>query len=90
VETGGVRHIFKEPMHPYTRGLIDSVPKIGPKKRRLFQIDGQPPYLLDLPRGCSFQPRCAHALDICKMEYPPEIPIGEGDYVKCWLHTKER
>lgn len=90
VETGGVRHIFKEPMHPYTKGLIDSVPKIGPKKRRLFQIDGQPPYLLDLPRGCSFQPRCAHALDICKMEYPPEIPIGEGDYVKCWLHTKER
>jgi oligopeptide/dipeptide ABC transporter ATP-binding protein len=89
IETGDVRRIFKEPMHPYTKGLIESVPKIGPKKQRLFQIDGQPPYLLDLPGGCSFWPRCTYALDICKKDYPPEIPIGESDYVRCWLHSKE-
>lgn len=90
VETGDVRRIFKEPMHPYTRGLIDSVPKIGAKRERLFQIDGQPPYLLELPGGCSFWPRCISAMDICQKEYPPETIIGEDDYVRCWLHSKEK
>ena len=90
VETGDVRKIFKEPLHPYTRGLINSVPKIGKEKKRLFQIDGQPPYLLDLPEGCSFRPRCTYALDVCKTAYPPETPIGNGDYVRCWLHGQDR
>ncbi len=86
VETGDVRRIFKAPLHPYTRGLLESVPQIGTKKQRLFQIDGQPPYLLDLPAGCSFQPRCTNAKEICAKEYPPQVRIGENDYVRCWLH----
>ncbi|MBW2051871.1 MAG: ABC transporter ATP-binding protein [Deltaproteobacteria bacterium] len=70
VEDGSVRRIFKEPAHPYTRALMESVPRLG-KKKRLFSIEGQPPNLLFLPTGCSFWPRCSFADEKCKQEYPP-------------------
>jgi oligopeptide/dipeptide ABC transporter ATP-binding protein len=65
--------------------LMDSIPHLGVKRERLYQIDGQPPSLIDLPAGCSFAPRCDKALAICRKEYPAEISLGNGDYARCWL-----
>ncbi|MBW1709436.1 MAG: ABC transporter ATP-binding protein [Deltaproteobacteria bacterium] len=86
VEDGSVRRIFKEPAHPYTRALMESVPRLG-KKKRLFSIEGQPPNLLFLPTGCSFWPRCSFADEKCKQEYPPITSIEGDDYVRCWQYS---
>ncbi len=85
VESGDVRRIYKNPVHPYTIGLMNSVPKLGGKKDKLYQIEGQPPSLLNLPEGCSFWPRCDRAKSICQKEYPPEVTIEENDFARCWL-----
>jgi len=85
VESGDVRRIYKSPMHPYTTALMQSVPKLGSRKQRLYQIEGQPPNMLKLPEGCALWPRCAHAMDVCREKYPPHVPIGENGYVRCWL-----
>jgi oligopeptide/dipeptide ABC transporter ATP-binding protein len=85
VESGSVRRLFTNPAHPYTVALMESVPRLGAKRESLFQIEGQPPSLIDLPPGCSFALRCDKALDICRKEYPPEVFLGNGDYAKCWL-----
>ena len=84
VELGDVRQIFNTPHHPYTRALIDSVPKLEEKTGRLPQIEGQPPLLYDLPTGCRFAPRCTRALDKCKTEYPPVEVTPEGQLYSCW------
>ena len=76
VETGSVERVFEDPAHPYTKALMMALPEIGAKKKRLFQITGEPPNLLNLPPGCSFSPRCSKTMDICKKEYPPFIPAG--------------
>jgi peptide/nickel transport system ATP-binding protein len=85
VEFGDVRRIYKEPAHPYTQALLNSVPRLGEKKERLYSIEGQPPNLLNPPTGCAFSERCDRALDICEQEYPPQIPIDGEGYVSCWL-----
>ena len=85
VESAGVRKIFKEPRHPYTRALLDSVPMKGVKKERLYQIEGQPPSIDQRPEGCPFWPRCPFAMDICREKYPPQTSTGGDDYVHCWL-----
>ena len=85
VEEGGVRRIFKEPSHPYTRALMDSVPRLGMKKK-LHSIEGQPPNLLYLPEGCSFRPRCSSAEEKCGRGFPPVTTIDGNDYVRCWLY----
>lgn len=85
VESAGVRQIYKEPQHPYTRALLDSVPVMGTKRDRLYQIEGQPPDLRDIPQGCPFWPRCPEAMDKCKEEYPPRTSLGDQDFVHCWL-----
>lgn len=85
VESGTAMRIFTRPAHPYTAALIDSVPHLGVIKERLFQIDGHPPNLIDVPLGCSFAPRCDKALDICREEYPPEVPLANDGYARCWL-----
>jgi oligopeptide transport system ATP-binding protein len=84
VEQGGVRRIFKDPLHPYTRALMDSVPRLGMKEKTLFSIEGQPPNLLHLPEGCSFHPRCALADEQCVKDYPPVTEVDGDDYVRCW------
>ncbi|HKL58330.1 MAG TPA: ABC transporter ATP-binding protein [Sphaerochaeta sp.] len=93
VERASVKDLFLDPMHPYTQGLLDSVPRLGTVgTKRLHSIAGAPPDLLNLPIGCSFKPRCSKAMDICGREAPPEIRIGEGDIprtVACWLHMKK-
>jgi oligopeptide/dipeptide ABC transporter ATP-binding protein len=85
VETGKVERIFQSPAHPYTEALMKALPKMDEKRTKLFQIEGEPPNLLDLPAGCSFWPRCHHAIEKCRREYPPMIPRKEGGEVACWL-----
>ena len=84
VETADVRPIFNEPVHPYTRALIDSVPKLEEKTGRLPQIEGQPPMLYSLPPGCPFAPRCDYATEKCREEYPPRETAGERHTYSCW------
>ena len=92
VERAGVDDLFYDPKHPYTRGLLDSIPRVdksGPQ--RLYSIPGAPPNLVDMPDCCPFHPRCSHAMDICRRAYPPEKSFeGRGPRtVSCWLHAKE-
>jgi oligopeptide/dipeptide ABC transporter ATP-binding protein len=86
VELGSVRRIFTAPAHPYTRALLQSVPRLGARAERLIAIDGQPPDLAKLPPGCAFAPRCAHAMDRCRTDAPPETALAEGHTTRCWLH----
>ncbi|MCX7694757.1 MAG: ABC transporter ATP-binding protein [Caloramator sp.] len=89
-ETGSTRDIFYNPKHPYTWGLLNSVP--NPKnlvKERLKPIDGQPPDLLKPPAGCPFAPRCQYAMRICMTQRPPLFEIGEGHKAACWLNHKD-
>jgi oligopeptide/dipeptide ABC transporter ATP-binding protein len=87
VEIGPVRRIFKEPAHPYTRALLDSVPRLGTKSERLTAIDGQPPDLATLPPGCAFAPRCLHVMDRCRREAPPAAAVADAHASRCWLHA---
>ena len=88
VEMQSVRGLFYHPRHPYTRALLDSMPKLGTKEP-LYGIPGQPPDLSDLPLGCSFHPRCRYAVDRCRSEEPVEQPIDHGGTVRCWLPLPE-
>jgi oligopeptide/dipeptide ABC transporter ATP-binding protein len=83
-----VRGLFYHPRHPYTRALLDSIPKLGTKEP-LYGIPGQPPDLADLPTGCSFHPRCQHASDRCRNQEPCEQSIGNGGTARCWLASEE-
>jgi oligopeptide/dipeptide ABC transporter ATP-binding protein len=94
VEIGPVQQLFKAPAHPYTRALLESIPRLGVRTERLTAIEGQPPDLATLPPGCAFAPRCAHAMDRCRSEAPPETRVGAAPAVdgaehatRCWLHV---
>jgi len=84
VEQADVRTIYKNPRHPYTRGLIQSVPKIGALQKRLFMIEGQPPDLLRLPTGCRFSPRCPYRKEQCQEEEPKTETVGPDHQVCCF------
>jgi oligopeptide/dipeptide ABC transporter ATP-binding protein len=85
VESGPVKEIFDAPAHPYTRALLESIPRMGDSRRRLTAIEGQPPDLSALPVGCAFHPRCPDAMDRCREEAPPDIPVSPGHSGRCWL-----
>jgi oligopeptide/dipeptide ABC transporter ATP-binding protein len=85
VEEGSTDDIFYQPQHPYTQGLLKSIPQIG-LKQRLSPIRGSVPSLADLPRGCPFVPRCPQAMEICGREEPPMASVGSGHRARCWLH----
>jgi oligopeptide/dipeptide ABC transporter ATP-binding protein len=87
VEIGQVRQIFTAPAHPYTRALLESIPRLGAKLDRLAAIDGQPPDLARLPPGCAFAVRCPLAMERCRIEEPPPAEIGPGHSSRCWLHA---
>jgi oligopeptide/dipeptide ABC transporter ATP-binding protein len=87
VEMGPVRQIFKSPAHPYTQALLESIPRLGARRDRLSAIEGQPPDLARLPSGCSFAPRCPHAMDRCRAEAPPQFTVAPGQASACWLHV---
>jgi oligopeptide/dipeptide ABC transporter ATP-binding protein len=86
IERGTARELYANPRHPYTLGLLRSVPRLDePRRARLAPIDGQPPDLSRLPAGCSFVPRCAFSVDRCALERPPLRAIGGSAHVSaCW------
>jgi oligopeptide/dipeptide ABC transporter ATP-binding protein len=88
VEIGDVPRVYGAPAHPYTEALLQALPRIGVRRKRLFQIKGEPPHFLDLPSGCSFWPRCPKATDTCRHEYPPFFPVEEGREAACWHPAK--
>jgi oligopeptide/dipeptide ABC transporter ATP-binding protein len=88
VERADVRRIFGDPKHPYTWGLLHSVPKLYERRERLIPIEGQPPSLIDLPPGCAFAPRCPFAMEICVQENPPDYPVGPDHTAKCYLYSE--
>ncbi|HOX32444.1 MAG TPA: ABC transporter ATP-binding protein [Spirochaetales bacterium] len=91
VERGPTGAVFEDPKHPYTQGLIKSVPRLDKASSdRLFSIRGQPPNVIDLPDCCPFYPRCDKAKDICKRKYPPATESGPGRSVSCWLYAEAR
>jgi peptide/nickel transport system ATP-binding protein len=89
VEVGPVRDIVDAPRHPYTKGLMDSIPRIGGTRGRLRQIDGAMPRLTEIPPGCPFSPRCPEVFDRCRRERPELMPAGSGA-AACWLFAEER
>ena len=88
VEIGPVAQVIREPAHPYTRGLMDSIPDIARRTGRLRQIDGAMPRPDTIPPGCAFHPRCAHAFVRCVTEQPALLNIGSVS-AACWLHAPE-
>jgi oligopeptide/dipeptide ABC transporter ATP-binding protein len=85
VEFGPVRKIFDAPRHPYTRALLQSIPRFADARERLTAIGGQPPDLSSLPLGCAFHPRCPDAIDRCRSEAPPETGSGTAHTARCWV-----
>ena len=84
VEEGTTEQIFRQPLHPYTQFLINSLPKFGDKNVR-HSVPGSPPSLVDLPSGCPFHPRCPHAMEICTQQMPEFSYPDENHRVACWL-----
>ena len=86
IERGTAREIYGNPRHPYTIGLLASVPRLDePRKEQLDPIQGLPPDLIALPEGCSFRPRCKFAIDRCATEIPPLVEVSEGHTSACWV-----
>lgn len=86
VEEANVLELFKNPLHPYTLGLLESKPQIHVDKEKLYSIPGQVPSPFDLPKGCYFYPRCERAMNICKECVPKLKEINDGHYVSCHLY----
>ncbi|MCS7111534.1 MAG: ABC transporter ATP-binding protein [Ignisphaera sp.] len=87
VELGATNDTFENPLHPYTKALIESLPRIGDKTLRKG-LAGHPPDLINPPPGCRFHPRCPYAMDVCRREEPPIIEIDKEKFVSCWLYVK--
>jgi oligopeptide/dipeptide ABC transporter ATP-binding protein len=89
VERGTVEQIFEKPLHPYTQGLLASIPGSGTKGKRLNVIKGTVPHPFNLPPGCLFAPRCPHAFDKCPTAFPALMDQGEGHEAACFLYGDE-
>ncbi len=87
VEHTDIRRIFREPKHPYTWGLLHSIPKLYERRERLVPIEGQPPSLIDLPPGCAFAARCPFVMEVCVQADPPDFPVGPAHTAKCYLYS---
>ena len=88
VEYADVKTIFKEPKHPYTIGLMGSIPRLDQSKEKLYVIEGTVPNPFDMPGGCRFHPRCPEAREICKNK-EPELTSTKGHQVRCWKYSSE-
>jgi len=90
IERGTARELYANPRHPYTLGLLRSVPRLDePRRARLDPIEGQPPDLMRLPSGCAFTPRCAFSVERCRVEIPPLQAVDAGGHVSaCWEADK--
>ena len=92
VEEADVRSLFREPLHPYTRGLLGAIPVLGRPRPRLATIPGVVPSLVDPPEGCRFASRCTarieHDLTVCIETTPSLVDVGDGRRVRCWLYEE--
>jgi peptide/nickel transport system ATP-binding protein len=86
VEIGAVQDVIHAPRHPYTVGLMGSIPRISATLKRLVQIEGSMPRLNAIPPGCAFNPRCPHRFDRCVAQRPDLLPAGTS-VAACWLHA---
>lgn len=86
VELGPAEQVYVDPLHPYSKGLLDSVPRIHTDRPISF-VPGSPPSLINPPQGCRFHPRCKSKMPICEKETPPIIRLGNDSYVRCWLYA---
>jgi len=87
-EVGSVQRVFADPKHPYTQGLLKSVPNIKLDEGELYKMGGEPPSLLHPPVGCRFHPRCPFAMDICSEQEPAFEPVAGDQSASCWLYQK--
>jgi oligopeptide transport system ATP-binding protein len=91
IEQSGVEDLYSNPSHPYTLGLLGSLPRVDEVERtRLVSIEGAPPDLVDVPQGCPFAPRCTYVIDRCREENPPLMPVGPAHQAACWVDVKTR
>lgn len=81
---------FKAPKHPYTRGLMESIPKFKGEIKTFRTIKGEPPDLCAIPEGCPFNPRCEYAMEICSKENPDLIELEDNDFVACHLYDQRK
>jgi oligopeptide transport system ATP-binding protein len=89
VERASVKDVYGDPRHPYTIGLLGSLPRLDEtRKRRLFSMRGLPPDLIDLQAGCPFAPRCNYVIDRCWEETPPLEPVNLGHEIACWVDVR--
>ena len=88
VEEADAISIFRSPLHPYTEGLLKSIPRLDRAKGRLHVIEGVVPNPLYMPEGCRFHPRCPYAMDICRAQEPDFVQVSEERQVACWLKSK--
>lgn len=88
-EIGPVRDVIHAPAHPYTVGLMGSIPAMDEDRERLLQIDGAMPRLIAIPTGCAFNPRCLHVFDQCRVDRPDLMPAG-ATRAACWLHAPQK
>ncbi|GAE44695.1 oligopeptide transport ATP-binding protein OppD [Mesobacillus boroniphilus JCM 21738] len=88
VETGTRREIFYNPQHPYTKGLLNSVPRLDVDGAELIPIAGTPPDLFSPPVGCPFTARCPYAMEVCDKVYPTATKLSESHGVDCWFQDE--
>jgi oligopeptide transport system ATP-binding protein len=90
IEEAPVKDLYADPRHPYTLGLLGSLPRVDQTQyRRLVSIEGLPPDLLGLPKGCPFAPRCEYAMDRCWEENPALESVSPGHRQACWVDTRQ-
>ena len=88
VEKAPTADIFREPLHPYTQGLLSAIPRITKERKPLSTIEGMVPNPVERIKGCRFWPRCPKACDRCRKEEPPVFSVGEDRQVRCWLYAQ--
>ena len=90
IEASTAANVYGDPRHPYTLGLLRSVPRLDQvSQERLVPIEGQPPDLSHLPQGCAFYARCTYRIDQCREEFPPLRPVAEDHFAACWVDVKK-
>lgn len=89
VEEAPVGDLFRSPAHPYTKGLLRSIPKLDSEKKSLHVIPGVVPRLGAMPQGCRFHPRCRETMEACSLHEPPRVSVGTDHFVACWLAAGE-
>ena len=86
VEYTDVHSLFRDPLHPYTQGLLESIPSMTGTRKRLIPIKGMVPDPFNIPAGCPFEPRCPHAMEVCRQKMPPLAEAKSGHKTACWLY----